>query len=138
MKLFASSFGWFLVIGSVGFAVDAGILTLLSGGLGANVYMARAFSFAAATLITWWLNRIFTFRSARVSASSSEYLRYAAVQIVGALTNLLVFAWLLKQHPWMLSAPIVPLSIGAAVALMWNFAGCRYLVFRESRPKSRT
>ncbi len=59
-------FGAFAVVGAVGFLVDAGVLTALVNGLGANPYAARAVSFPAAVTATWWLNRRWTFAPAGI------------------------------------------------------------------------
>jgi len=50
----------FAVVGGVGFAIDAGVLTLAVREL-SSVYTARAVSFACAVLVTWVLNRLYVF-----------------------------------------------------------------------------
>jgi putative flippase GtrA len=121
----------FLGVGIVGFLVDAALLTLLFRGLEANIYLARACSFGSATLVTWSLNRRYTFGTphARVSVTG-EYVRYLAVQALGALTNLACFSFLIEQFKWMKLVPILPLAVGAVFGLAINYLGSRFLVFR--------
>ena len=80
------SFG---IVGGVGFAVDAGVLTLLSSKMGVNVYLARLCSFTVAVFVTWMLNRKWVFKAdgPRTTTKTNEYLSYLTVQIVGALIN---------------------------------------------------
>ena len=73
----------FIAIGGVGFVADGGLLTLLASGLGFDVYLSRLASFAFASFLTWWLNRVWTFSSTDVRRTR-EYVRYIAIQIVGA------------------------------------------------------
>src|SRR5471030_1869876 len=92
------SFG---LVGSVGFAVDAGVLTLLSSKMGVNVYLARLCSFTVAVFITWMLNRKWVFKAdgPRTTTKTNEYLGYLSVQIVGALINLGIFSLAIFYFP---------------------------------------
>jgi putative flippase GtrA len=117
-------------IGVVGFLIDAGVLTLLSRQWGMNLYLARCFSFGAASFVTFLLNRRFTFTDARERTARSEYLRYMTVQSVGSLTNLAVFMVLVSLFPQLAQTPVVPLAFGSAAGLVVNFAGSRFWAFR--------
>lgn len=124
----------FAIIGSVGFAVDGGVLTYLSVGMGMNVYLSRFISFALACLATWLLNRKYTFRRPNHFPGFSrgrEYSRYVIIQTCGALINLGVFTWLIAVNPEFKSIPIVPLAFGSGLALVFNFVGARMWVFQE-------
>lgn len=125
----------FIVIGGVGFVADGGLLTLLASGLGFDVYLSRLASFAFASFLTWWLNRVWTFSSTDVRRTR-EYVRYIAIQIVGALINLGVFVALIRHYPWMNEALIAPFAIGSAVAMVFNFIGCHYVVFTDDARSS--
>jgi putative flippase GtrA len=124
------SYAW---VGCVGFAIEAIILTALATYLGVNIYLARAISFTVALTATWYLNGRFTFPSDRHGGRDSkarEYGRYAAVQVVGAMTNLAVFGGLIAFVPSLKAIPVVPLAVGAALGLLINFGGSRLWVFR--------
>lgn len=126
----SKAFVRFALIGAIGFLVDAGILTLLSQHWGLNVYLARCVSFAAASLVTFLLNRRFTFTAARVVGPGREYVRYMTVQGVGSLTNLAVFIVLINLFAGLGQTPVIPLAFGSAAGLIVNFAGSRLWVFR--------
>ena len=130
-----TDFARFAIVGGIGFVVDAGILTGLTSWLGFNVYASRGVSFGTAVLATWALNRQWVFgnwRARRARAVGAEYLRYVAVQAIGALTNLGVFVSVLAAIPDLIRYPVVPLAIGAIVGLLVNFAGARAWVFRRN------
>jgi putative flippase GtrA len=124
----------FAVVGAIGFVVDAGILTWLVSLLAWNVYAARAVSFGVAVVVTWLVNRRWTFahRGPGVPApagAGAEYARYLTVQVTGALANLGVFAAALAVWPRLIAYPVVPLAIGAVAGLVVNFVGARQWVF---------
>ncbi|MEO8303954.1 MAG: GtrA family protein [Betaproteobacteria bacterium] len=127
----------FALVGCVGFALDAGILTALVS-LGFNVYASRAVSFTIAVLATWGLNRKWVFASGdgrQARGAGAEYLRYLLVQVVGALSNLGVFVAVLSIVPDLIRFPVIPLAIGAVAGFLVNFGGARFWVF--ARPAAR-
>ena len=80
----------FLGVGAIGLTVDLCVFTLLIGYQPRPLLM-RLFSLAAATLVTWRLNRALTFdRSGR--HQGEEALRYAAVTAAAQGTSYTVFA----------------------------------------------
>jgi putative flippase GtrA len=129
--------GCFGLIGMAGFAVDCGLLTLLVECAGAGPIVARFASFPAAILVTWSLNRRFTFRhlSAGRPASMQECMRYAVVQCSGALTNVIIYAALVAIWPAMGRLPALPLAIAALLAMITNYLGARALVFASRNPR---
>lgn len=121
----------FVLVGAAGFAVDGGVLTLLSVEFGFNVYLSRLLSFLTATMVTWLLNRRFVFDAdAVVQSRSAEYARYVTVQVVGALANLGLFSVLIARIPAWKSVPVIPLFFGALLGLVINYGFARYWVYR--------
>jgi putative flippase GtrA len=120
-------------VGAVGFIVDAGILSLLAQKLGVNVYLARVTSFLAAVFVTWLLNRTWVFKTTKGQAGGKkrEYISYFAVQSVGALLNLGVFATLVASHAALRAYPVVPLAAGSIVGMFFNYAGAHFWVFKN-------
>ena len=117
------------MVGAVGFGVDAAVLQLLVGAAGWSPFAARALSFPGALTATFLLNRAWTFGSLRMPAARA-YGTYGAIQALGALINLGVFALCLLAAPPLYERPVIALGIGALVALLFNFAASRRLVFR--------
>src|SRR5471032_1590973 len=54
----------FLLIGTLGFCIDAGLTFIFAQWFGAPALLARPPAFAIATLVNFALNRTFTFRAA--------------------------------------------------------------------------
>ncbi|MCB1955550.1 MAG: GtrA family protein [Rhodocyclaceae bacterium] len=119
----------FVVAGGIGFLVDAGILTLLVRSAGWGPVAARIPSFLTAVSVTWWLNRQWAFRDLRTLRVGTEYRRYIAVQLIGALANLLVYAALIHVQPSLRATPVVPLAVGAIAGLAANYMLSRRFVF---------
>jgi putative flippase GtrA len=124
------SFG---VIGTIGFAVDGGILTLLHSLQGVALLPARLCSFAIAVTVTWSLNRRLTFPGGTDGRALRQWLRYAAANGIGALLNLAIFLWLAYRFDAFAAVPLVPLAIASLVAMVFNFLASKYLVFRGVR-----
>jgi putative flippase GtrA len=125
----------FAVVGSVGFAVDAGLLSLLMGA-GWPVLQARAVSFLVAVSCTWAINRAWTFQDRRSAVRRGAYAVYVLAQLLGAGVNLGCFFVLIRLWPALLEVPVVPLGIGAMVSLVFNF-GCATLFVFQVRPYGR-
>src|ERR1044072_8334103 len=80
----------FLGVGGLGLVTDFCVFTILMGYAPRPLLM-RLFSLAAATAVTWRLNRALTFdRSGR--RQHEEALRYACVTVVAQGTSYAVFA----------------------------------------------
>ena len=118
--------------GGVGFAVDAGILQGLFV-FGLSPLLARCVSFPVAVTATWLLNKHFTFRDRPDSGARSRYLLYVGGQVAGGLINFCAFVLTMRQWPALATRPIIPLMVGSALALLFNFTWDNALVFK-ARP----
>ncbi len=119
----------FALVGGVGFAIDASVLTLLVNGLGYDHYVSRAVSFALAVTATWLINRRWVFAAGM--PTGREYSGYFAVQLLGAFINLGIYVLIIELLPPLAAIPVIPLACGAAVALIANFYLVRRFVFRR-------
>ncbi len=129
----------YVLVGGIGFLVDAGVLSWLVAAELANPVLARCLSFPPAVLVTWALNRRLVFSSSARSTAerAHEYGRYFAVQLFGALVNLGVYTLLVTHLATLRAWPVGALAAGSAVALAFNFLGARYWVFLQTRHTSR-
>ena len=124
-----SGFGAFLLIGGVGFIVDASILATLVHLYDWGDYSARLVSFPVAVIVTWLLNRRFAFASGATSRRGREYTRYLGVQTVGSLINFLVYSLCIATIPIMDRWPVLALAVGVMVQIPFNFFGMQKFVF---------
>lgn len=123
----------FLAVGVIGFIVDAGLFFIYLRGFGIDVMVARALAFLPATLVTWWANRLFTFPLSTGPRGSwlREYFKYLLVQAGGIAVNFTVFCLMILWLPIASAHTILPLAVGALMALVFNFSGARLLVFKR-------
>ena len=129
LRVLPQGFPAFVVVGTVGFIVDATILAVLVHGYQWGDYTARLVSFAVAVTVTWLLNRSYVFADARTHNRRSEYTRYLTVQGMGMAINFLIYSLCLISSPLMDQWPVLALAVGSAVALIFNYAGARIFVF---------
>ena len=123
----------FGAIGTIGFLVDGGLLTLLNGFFNLDLLTSRLCSFSAAVTVTWYLNRNYTFPDQRDEQTLHEWTRYAALNGLGALLNLAIFFWLIFEFTALAAVPIVPLAIASLVAMAFNFLVSKYIAFKAMR-----
>ena len=129
----------FAVVGTVGFTVDACVLTVLVASAGMDRYGARIVSFGVAVTVTWLLNRQFTFAvPPGVGTRPGEYSRYFGVQFMGALINFGVYSLLVASFETAFRYPALALAVGSIVALFFNFLGAKHFVFRMPGRESRS
>jgi putative flippase GtrA len=123
----------FIGVGGLGLITDLGVLTIVMS-FGPHPLVARIVSLAAATLVTWRLNRALTFdRSDR--HQSDESSRYVVVTIVAQGTSYTIFAALVLSV--LRSVPQAALLIGAAAAAVISYNGHRLFVFSKGRRQDR-
>lgn len=130
-RLLLGQLARFLVVGSIGFAIDGGVLNLLVWN-GFDPYVARGISFPPAVTATWYLNRVWAF-GVREGRARAQYLRYIAVQIVGAIGNYAIYAVILLVIPHTVEGVLTAFAAGSAGGLLINFVGARTFVFASGR-----
>jgi putative flippase GtrA len=115
----------FLLVGGFGLIADIGFFTLFFA-FGAHALVARAFSLALATIVTWRLNRHLTFKdSGRHQAD--EAARYALVAAVAQGTGYLIFAVLALTV--FSKIPQIAIVIGAVAVTLLSYNGQRLIAF---------
>lgn len=120
----------FSIIGAIGFFIEAAFLTYFVTQTTIGPMYGRLFSFPAAVLVTWGLNRKITFQSD--NSPGSESLRYFTVQLVGALCNLGLFFVLVSSISMLAQEPVLPLFLAAILGLSVNFTLSRNWVFKKN------
>ena len=123
----------FLGVGGFGLLTDLCVFTAVAA-YGVHPLLARIFSLAAATLVTWRLNRALTFdRSYR--HQGDEVSRYAAVTITAQGTSYVVFALLILTV--LPALPQAALLIGAACGAVIGYCGHRFFAFAPKFPRAQ-
>jgi putative flippase GtrA len=115
----------FLGVGGLGLATDIALYTVLAWQ-GMHPLLAGFLALAVATLLTWRLNRAFTFdRSGR--HQGEEAMRYAAVTAVAQGTSYAVFAALVMTA--LAALPQAAIIAGAAAGALISYNGQRLFAF---------
>ena len=122
----------FAVVGTIGFLVDGAILQALVSLGGWGPVPARFASFSVAVVVTWLLNRRFTFQATGPKGPPPlrSVARYIVVSVAGAGINVGTFTALVLLSDAMAAFPIIPLAAGSIVALVFNYLGSKHFAFR--------
>lgn len=119
----------FLMVGAVGFVVDAGVLLLLIHVGNMSRLSARVPSFLAAVTVTWWMHRSFTFATAQhFSPSVLEWIRFVLANALGNGVNLAIYAGLVSVFGW---EPLAALAVASGTAAAVNYGMSARWVFRR-------
>lgn len=117
----------FTIVGGFATAVHYAILAALVELAGFRPLVATTIGYGVGVMVSYVLNRRYTFAAADAVATSLA--RYIALYVVGAVLNGAVMAGLMHY-----GAPYLAAQLGAtSLVLVWNFAGARLFVFRDRR-----
>jgi putative flippase GtrA len=120
----------FLAVGGVGLVADI-VLFTLAVWAGVHPLLAQLVALAIATVVTWRLNRAFTFEASG-RPLGEEAMRYAVVTAAAQGSSYLVFAALVMTiFAWLPQAAIVA---GAAVGALVSYNGHRVFAFAPRKP----
>ena len=122
-----SRLGGFALAGFSGFLVDAGLTEALAG-LGISPYLGRVLAVAVAIVVTYTINRNYTWRERRAPVPGRR-MRYLAVSLVSISANYLTFAAALAALPGL--RPVIAVAAGTGVGMVMNYIGYSRLVFRN-------
>ncbi|MBP8001501.1 MAG: GtrA family protein [Chloroflexi bacterium] len=120
----------FAVVGTIGFIIDFGLLTLFKEVFGLHTAVANTLSFCAAVVSNFTLNRYWTYPDSRSKKLSSQLTQFLLVSIIGLLINDAIV--ILMEHPFQAlldtSLNFLPLSgyipakvVATIVVLFWNY-----------------
>jgi putative flippase GtrA len=119
----------FLCVGTIGFIVDATVLSILIFEFGWGHYISRVASFLVAVPCTWMLNRRLTFRETATANRTREYSIYLVIQGTGALLNFSVYSACIYFSSLMFDFPVLALAIGSGTAMLFNFLNMQRYAF---------
>ncbi len=119
----------FGVVGTVGFVVDAFVLTVgLRAGTGP--WLGRALSYVVAVTVTFSLNRAWTFRTAdRSRPVTQDWGLFALVNLAGFACNYGTYAALIAGVPLVREFPVLGVAAGSLAGMAGNFLLSKRYVF---------
>ncbi|MCK0095715.1 GtrA family protein [Yoonia sp. F2084L] len=118
----------FGVVGTIGFVVDGGLLWFFLS-FDISPYLARALSFPMAVMVTWALNRNWTFRASR-QRNKGQFRRYVGVQVAGNLTNYATYSLIIGLFGTASMTVFAAFVSGSFLGSCLNFLGARFFAFR--------
>lgn len=122
----------FLMVGGIGFVVDAGTLQIMVQFFGVGPYLGRVISYLVAATVTWLLNRQYTFRdNANTADMKRQWLSYVAVNAIGGGINYLTYAGCVMAFEIVRQHLVLGVAAGSIVALLINFSANKFFVFRR-------
>ena len=121
----------FIVVGVAGFLLDALILMAAIGFASMGPLSARLFSFPPAFLLTWSLNRYWTFDDGHLKPSGRQLTTYFIIQAAGFFVNYAIYATTLKYVPNIVGGPIGALVIATGFVALQSFLLAKYFAFSK-------
>ena len=127
--LILNQFIRFGLVGTVGFLVDSGVLTILIKFTERGPFLSRIISYMFSATVTWYLNRNITFKSYKQGSLRGEWIKYIFANLFGALLNYGVYAVMIIRVPLVNAYPIIGVAAGSIAGMMVNFTMSRVYVF---------
>lgn len=137
----------FSAVGVLNTAVDLAVLnveTILTGVKDGGGYaVQKALSFSVAAAFSYLLNKRWTFEDVSVTGQRRKFSFFFVVSVIGALINVATATAALTYGKPLLGSlartdPLtdqVWVNIGAlcgtGASFLWNFLGCKFIVFRS-------
>jgi len=127
-RLLAVQFLRFVVIGTMGFGWDTGVVYATAPALGP--YYAGIVSYLVAGTMNWLLNRIWTYRHVPHGAMHRQLAAFLLANSVGLVLNRGAYFTLIATVPLCHDHLVIPVAVGGLCGMFVNFYLSRRLVFR--------
>lgn len=134
----AKRFVKFAIVGSIGFVIDTGVLSLLVFAVHMDTdnrrLAAKAVSFTLAVISNFIWNRLWTYPESRSKPLHKQLTQFFVLNVIGLFINLLVFGFVdnLLITPF---GPVLALYgaqiCAVGVAMVWNFISNRLITFND-------
>lgn len=117
-------------VGVIGLVADAAVLWLMLNGVGLDAYSGRIVSYLAAATVTWWFNRLFTFKGQGSGHLLRQWAKFVFANLSGFVANYTTYALCINFIPVMQDYKLLALVPASLVGLVFNFTASKRLVFR--------
>jgi putative flippase GtrA len=121
----------FVVAGTCGFIVDAGVVTLLSKFWGVGLVLAKVVSFLLAVTVTWLINRRYTFKPKDDQSLVHEWIHYFLANSIGAIINNGLYIALIFSVALTKTCPALAVAVGSLGGMVFNYIASRWWVFKQ-------
>ena len=142
----ASRFAKFLVVGAIGFVVDATVFNIFAHVFNLPLIVAGTISFCAAIVSNFTLNRYWTYPDSRSKSLRRQLVQFTVVNLIGYAIRVAIFTLVTMpyhqlvagQHVVALNTDTVEfiasnLTLGTSVVtvLLWNFFVNRFWTYND-------
>ena len=126
---------WFIVAGTVGFIIDAGVLEFAVRYTNAGLFTGRIISFSIAVIVTWQLNRLWTFKQQAIAIigikkALSEFFKYLLSSSLSIAINFGIYTFLIFSFTVYREVPSLAVAFGSLGAMFVTFSMSKYWVFK--------
>lgn len=115
-----------MAVSLLAFAVDFGVLVLLTEAAGLHYLVSAGISFLLGTTVSYVLSVVLVFPSRRFSSRAVEYALFIVVGAVGLGLNEALL-WVLTER--LAIFYLASKLIAAAIIFFWNFGARKFLLF---------
>ena len=120
----------FLIVGGGVFIFDASVFFWLVKILALPLLPARVAAFAAAVILSWFVNRYWTFRGRHQAPHMRQLFMSMTVGSIAAMLNLSVFYLLTFLLGWGAINTFISFASGVLAGLIINWLGANYWSFK--------
>jgi putative flippase GtrA len=137
-------FAKFAIVGAIGTLVDYSVFNFVAYFIGFEEVVSQGFSFVAAVISNFILNRNWTFRDSRSKRLRVQLAQYVLVNVIGLIIRTPIFIGFSVLFDGLLAGRLLPFSIdpvwlahnlalaGAiGVVLLWNYFVNRRWTFSD-------
>jgi putative flippase GtrA len=121
----------FALAGSVGYVVDVCVLLLANPVLGPHI--ARIFSFFAAVITTWLINRRITFVVNDSFGIVHEFTRYFVTSLGGGSVNIITYSFLVSLFKLPTLLLPVAVGIGSLTGMCVNYLLAKKFIYYKNK-----
>lgn len=119
-------------VGGTAFAVDFGLLWLLTGWCGVHYLLSAAIAFAAGLTVNYALSVSWVFSERTLHSRIAEFTAFVSIGIVGLGLN---EAILWSMTDFLELHYLISKTVATAAVFFWNFTARKYLLFNEKNRK---
>lgn len=123
----------YLLVGNIGFDIDAAVTLLLAGHTGLDPRLSRVPGFLLASLATYLLNRHWTFGSAARGGFWRGWAAYMLASGIGALLNYVTYLSVVTVYGDGTWTVLAALFAGSLAGLSVGYLASSRLVFSHAR-----
>ena len=113
-------------VGGTAFAVDFGLLWLLTGWCGVHYLLSAAIAFAAGLTVNYALSVSWVFSERALRSRIAEFTAFVSIGIVGLGLN---EAILWSMTDFLELHYLISKTVATAAVFFWNFTARKYLLF---------